>query len=366
MLNQIKDNTSKTALNSILKDLKEQGYVSSDNNLKSLKNGIKTTIKVLSLFSGVGMFDYPLHMDSDFEIIKAVELNKSACETYKFNIGDIIENKDIREFKINETEDVDLLYGGVPCRPFSNANRVNRLDNHKEIDLIDEYVRILKSNSNFKAFVIENVPQILTCNNGLYLNNLKKNLKEFDISHIVLNDYECGGHTNRKRAFIFGSKIGKVSLNFIKRTGKTVRDAIKKVTDKWFNFKDITFPSDSTKEKMSYVPQGGNWMDIPKDLWAKSYRAGKTHSNTFRRLDLNKPSIALSNFRKSNIIHPTENRTISVAEAIALSGFDDYKILGNLSERQQAIANAVPFNLGLAVKEIIKNVFINHFNKINI
>jgi len=368
LLNKISGDEVNFPLESILSTLDNELYTYSSEETESLSEGLNYTIKVLSVFSGIGMFDYPLFKDKTFEIVKAIEINKSACETYKKNIGEHIINENIRNFKIEEDNKYDLLYGGPPCKPFSNANRINsnRLDKHQDIDLLDEYIRILKSHKHFKAFVIENVPQVITSNKGKYLDNLKEKLEDFDISYIILKDNECGGYTTRKRAFIFGSKIGKVSLAYIKKLGKTVGDALKKVNEKWFNFNDITIPNRETKERMSYVPPGGNWIDIPKDKWLPSFKIGKTHSNTYKRLALDNTSITLANYRKCNLIHPTENRGISVAEALAISGFDNYKVLGSLADKQQSVSNGVPFYLGLTVKNIIKNLFLKHFKKLSI
>lgn len=362
LIDKVSGDTFNYSLNSILNTLESEEWINSSEQFESLSEGLDCTIKVLSVFSGAGLFDFPLYLDKNFKIIKAIELNKAACKTYKSNIGDIILNEDIRDFHLEDNAQYDLLFGGPPCTPYSNSNRINRLEKHKDIDLMGEYIRILKSH-NFKAFVMENVPQVLTANNGEYLRNLKEQLKDFDITHIVLQDNECGGYTTRKRAFIFGSRIGKISLAYVKKVGKTVGDALKKVTSKWFNFNDITEPSTETKERMSYVPQGGNWQDLPKNLWLPSFKVGKTHSNTYRRLALDKPSITLANYRKCNLIHPTENRGLSVAEASAISGFENYKFLGNLSDRQMQIANGVPFFLGFTVKNIIKKLFFKYFKK---
>ena len=93
---------------------------------------------------------------------------------------------------------------------------------------------------------------------------------------------------------------------------------------------------------MSCVPQGGNWKDIPNEL--NSY-GPDTHSCIMRRLEMDKPSITLSNFRKSNILNPLKNRILTVAEAAAISGLDkDFRFLGNLSEKQQMVANGVTFH----------------------
>lgn len=330
---------------------------------KNLLKGFKRTIKVLSLFSGAGFFDYPLYLDKDFEIVKAIELSSSACNNYKENLKGVdIENKDIRDFKIKKDSlNIDLVYGGCPCTPYSNANRRKRLENHKDANLLDEYLRVVKISSP-KCFVLENVPQFLSSSNRKNLEKIREQLPDYKISYSILEDSSCGGFTTRQRAFIFGSKIGNVAINFIKKKAKTVGMALKKVTSRWFNYNDYTVPSEETKERMSYIPQGRNWSILPKRLWQPSYQIGKTHSNTYRRLELNKPCCTLANFRKCNLIHPFKNRGLSIAEALALTGFDEnFKLVGSLSAKQLECANGVPFALSNTVKNIIKNHLFKYF-----
>lgn len=313
--------------------------------------------KIFSIFSGAGMLDKPFAEDKNFKIVKAIEYDKSACESYRENIGDVIEQGDVRKIKKEDIPDADILLGGTSCKVYSNANRHTRLEEHKDSDLLNHYLRIVKE-GNFETFVLENVVELVTLENGKYLELIKKELVDYNINSYILKDSECGGYTTRKRVFLIGTKIKTPTINIAKKAFKTVRDALKKVNEKWFNYKDISKSRKGTIERMKYIPQGGNWQDIPKELWQKSYKVGKTHSNTLRRLALDKPSITLANFRKCILIHPTKNRIISVAEAISLSGFEkDFKVVGSLSERQMQIANGVPYNLGLTVKNIVKKLF---------
>jgi DNA (cytosine-5)-methyltransferase 1 len=68
-----------------------------------------------------------------------------------------------------------------------------------------------------------------------------------------------------------------------------------------------------------------------------------THSNIYRRLDASKPAITISHYRKSMIIHPTQDRGISFREASRLQSFPDwFRFAGPVDERQQQLANAVP------------------------
>ncbi|MGL5329334.1 MAG: DNA cytosine methyltransferase, partial [Peptostreptococcaceae bacterium] len=136
----------------------------------------------------------------------------------------------------------------------------------------------------------------------------------------------------------------------------TVGQALEKVDSTWFNYSDITTPKQSTLDKIKHIPQGGNFKNIPEELRGKG-----VHSNSYRRLEMNKPSCTLTNFRKSQILNPIKDRIISVAEALAISGFDDkFKVLGALNSRQQQVGNGVPFNLGYAIKETIKRMFFNY------
>lgn len=89
---------------------------------------------------------------------------------------------------------------------------------------------------------------------------------------------------------------------------------------------------------------------------------GNTHSSIYRRLEEDKPSITITNVRKSNILHPTENRVLSIRECARLFGLrDSFEFVGNLSSKQQQIANGVPVQLAKAVGNVIKKA-ISMFN----
>jgi len=105
---------------------------------------------------------------------------------------------------------------------------------------------------------------------------------------------------------------------------------------------------------MSHVSPGGNWKEIPEELRTKAM--GKaTHSNTYRRLDPNKPSITLINYRKCSLIHPKLDRGLSVREGARLMDIpDNYEFVGSIPESQQALGNAIPLNLVRVVGKIMR------------
>ena len=83
-----------------------------------------------------------------------------------------------------------------------------------------------------------------------------------------------------------------------------------------------------------------------------------THSGTYKRLHMSEPSVTISNFRKSMLIHPVQDRLLSVREAARLQTFPDkFEFYGPLHSMQQQVSDAVPVNLAMAVgKAILKHM----------
>lgn len=323
----------------------------------TLRQDLKQVFTVMSLFSGAGMLDWPFYKDPAFQIKFACDYNKDACESYKRNIGSHIKHGDVREVH-GDGNPYNLIIGGPSCKPFSTSNRRKMLASHEDVDLVNEYIRITKEN-NPDIFVIENVPQFLTSNDGEYLARVMNYLgKDYQISSAVVCDSNVGGYTLRKRAIVIGSKIGNITLPDMKiHPVKTVKEALSKVSEKWFNFYDLTKSRPDTVQKMAMVRPGHNFKDIPE------YRDNMLmHSDRYYRLDPDKPSPTIVNWRKLPLIHPAENRTLTVAEASALMGFDsDFAFLGSLDSRQQQCGNGCTYSIGKLVKNTVKKALESYY-----
>ena len=88
------------------------------------------------------------------------------------------------------------------------------------------------------------------------------------------------------------------------------------------------------------------------------------HSDTYRRLAWNEPSIALPNWRKVNIMPPEGNRILSVSEAAAIMGLDKtFQFHGTLNERQQQVGNGVTQAIAHFIKALCKNVLYAFANR---
>ena len=210
-------------------------------------------------------------------------------------------------------------------------------------------------------FVIENVRQFITKECGKYLERVFTALSDdYNITYSVVNDLEVGGYSKRERMVLIGSikAIGKVVIpNVELASTKTVGDALKKVTSDWFNYSDITKASADTQAKMAQVRPGHNYKDIEsmKDL--------DRHSNVYRRLSADEPSVTITNWRKVNLMPPEGNRILSVSEAAAIMGLDkSFKFFGSINDKQQQVGNGVTQAIASFIKSIVKNALYGYAN----
>ena len=331
---------------------------------KGLKN-LKIPLQLISLFSGAGIMDIGW-VQEGFDISFALELNEEAVQTYRANHGNHIEQGDITKVDKSRFGQIGspVMIGGSPCQGFSQSNRhTNYLDNPNNL-LVKEYIDSIKANPHCLLFVLENVPKLLSAGNGKFKQEIMDELNDFEITSGILTATDFGDAQERKRAFIIGSKIGRIELpkpTHSKDQYVTVRTAFEGLDDNVPNQNDFTTPKASTIEKMKTVPEGGNWRNFPDHLKTEGMFTGKTHSSIYRRLSWDKPSITIANPRKSNITHPSENRILSVRECARLFGVkDDFVFKGKLANMQQQICNAVPVKMARAIAGEVKKAIMQY------
>jgi DNA-cytosine methyltransferase len=118
--------------------------------------------------------------------------------------------------------------------------------------------------------------------------------------------------------------------------------------------------ADYVIERYKEIPPGGNWENI-KDKMTNYADLNRTHSNIYRRLTWNDPSVTIGHYRKSMLIHPEQPRGLSLREAARLQSFPDWFLFsgtsdgrdGGLMHKQQQVANAVCPLLTKAIAEFI-------------
>lgn len=347
---------------------------------RTVSGGKKFTC--LDLFCGAGGLSLGFEQ-AGFTILGGVEWDKAAFKTHKFNFpfgkeycGDI---KDIRDDQILENfKDVDVIVGGPPCQGFSSANRHDKEEDDPRNQLFFEYLRFIRL-LNPKAFLIENVKEILTKNKGYAKNRILELTEEmgYTVSVKVLQASDYGVPQRRRRAVFVGIRkdLNKVfdfdKLETVKQE-VTVYDALRDIINpedrtsnafldyakdsKFLENHNPKFPCEKVQRRMSFVPQGGNWKNVPPELW--DTQRDNRHSSAYRRLKMDEPSITIDTGHM-NYFHPLEHRTPTVRESARLQSFpDSFIFVGTQSDQLRQVGNAVPPLMAKALATEIKSLIV--------
>ncbi|MGF9890761.1 DNA cytosine methyltransferase [Priestia megaterium] len=348
------------------------------SGVKNVLRDVAIPLEISSLFSGAGLMDYGFKK-AGFTLKFALDYDADAVSTYEHNLGDHIEEANILEYDLNDIKKSAIMILGSPCTALSNSNRSKkRLKDHPDYPLIKRSIEAIKANENCMVFCWENVPQILTVYDGEILEMIKEELCDFEISYGVLCAADFGDPQLRKRAFIIGSKIGRIELpkpTVKPENYKTVGEAFKGIDSSMPNYFDVSLPRDPlVMERRKHIPQGSNWRCLPKylktpSMLSKRTKKGKprkkpsTHSSTYRRLMSNKPAPSISNYRKTGMLPPTGLVALRVRHAARLFSVpDDFEFKGEkLSSKQQQPVNGVPICMAMGVATAILN-FVQQYN----
>lgn len=354
-------------------------------------------LKFIDLFCGCGGLSLGFEQ-AGFTSVAGIDFNASAIKTYSLNFPsskaictDILKmDKNLIKQDLNNITDIDVIVGGPPCQGFSNANKNYVEEDDPRNKLFFEFVKFVEL-ANPKVVVIENVPQIITKNNGY----AKKRITEifgrrgYTVVNDILNAADYGVPQKRLRNFFIITKGDAFDLSSIKKKGTppTVKEAIGELyhfenmdasertisdppvtdyqkylrsSDNTVPNHDIHYPAKIQQERISHVPQGGNWRDVPEELWVtnRTTRTGRKnrHSSAYKRLKEEDVSVTIdAGNQHSNYYHPIFNRIPTVREAARLQSFPDSFILtGTMTEQYLQVGNAVPPLLAKSIAEAIK------------
>jgi DNA (cytosine-5)-methyltransferase 1 len=352
-------------------------------------------LNVLDLFCGSGGISEGFKL-AGFKIVGGVDFDADSVRTFERNFpgavaicGDLLDFSEKRIKSEFGDLDVDVLVGGPPCQGFSNANRWQSESKDPRNKLFYEFLRFVKVLKP-KVVVIENVRGILTKDKGYAkarILQLVENLG-YVVSCQVLNASDYGVPQNRYRAFFVAVRIDIAESEFDfseirKKTKVTVKDAIgelykfEKTRDeiritaepssvyrKYLRSRrgvvpnhEVKYPAELTQERISHVPQGGNWVDIPIKLFPT--QRNNRHSSAFKRLNEKDCSVTIDTGNAhSNYFHPKFNRIPTVREAARLQSFsDNFEFLGTRSSQYRQVGNAVPPLLARAIAMQLKRYF---------
>lgn len=177
-------------------------------------------VKYLSLFSGIGGFEYGMDESSvDFECVGFSEVDKYAKSIYKRHFPGHRDLGDATELRTEELGDFDLLVGGFPCQAFSMAGYRRGFDDTRGT-LFFEISRILRDKKP-RYFLLENVKGLLSHDKGKTFQTILKVLSNlgYDVEWCVLNSKNFGVPQNRERIYIKGYLGGRCSGEVLSNGG---------------------------------------------------------------------------------------------------------------------------------------------------
>lgn len=410
---------------------------------------MQNKLKYIDLFAGAGGLSEGF-VRAGFSPIAHVEMNKDACDTLRTRTAFhyLKENNRVEEYhdylkgKISREEfwsripknlinsvinteissetlpfifekidselgknKVDLVIGGPPCQAYSVAGRARDPKGMTEDPrnyLYKYYVEFLKRYKP-KMFVFENVPGILSANNGVYLELIFKAVREagYELDKKVLNAKNFGVLQDRKRVIIIGwkknlkikyplfeekvqqfeilkdlfSDLPKIQngqgefgiVNYSKKTTKYlefagIRNGIS------FTTQHIARPNNQNDleiykiavEKWVNENKRLNYSELPERLIKHSNT--KSFTNRFQvvnHLGVSHTVVAHICADGHYYIHPdiTQNRSITVREAARIQSFpDDYFFEKSRTTAFKQIGNAVPVLMAEGIAKKIKEL----------
>jgi len=315
-----------------------------------------------SLFSGCGGMDLGAEMTGAVRTVWANDLDPWAVATYRRNLGSHVWLGDVRDMEFPDVP-ADILLAGPPCQDYS------WLWNHDGAktargNLFREVARFLDQRQP-KAFVLENVPGLLSANRGeawILVRHALRAPTEFlydgagpryEISAEVVDFAELGVPQHRPRLIVVGIRrdLGvrppAVPRPF-KRQLRTVRDALDEVPiASGASNHEIGYDSVDVVERLKLIAPGENYRAIPKDhpLSVKGLI-----SHVYRRLDPDRPAytVIAGGGGGTHGYHHREPRRLSNRERARLQSFPDEFVFEGGDGRsayprvRRQIGNAVP------------------------
>jgi DNA (cytosine-5)-methyltransferase 1 len=296
----------------------------------------------VDLFSGAGGMTQGL-FKAGFKPIASVEVNEIASLTYRRNFPQChhfcgeIEKFDSQKWlaEIGSPE-VHLVVGGPPCQGFSVAGKRNPHDARNR--LFREFVRVVSEIRPWYV-VMENVPGILTINNGAVRQEICEAFTNIGYPHVsvaILESAAYGVPQFRPRAIFIANQFGMANpypkAQLLPHQYKPIESAIAdlpeytpipEINHQW------TRHSPEYMERIAKVLPGGSLYEKYLDAFKRQYQG--------------LPSMTVKENHGGTHIHPYLNRVISAREMARLQTFPDTFIFeGSMKKAMWQIGNAVP------------------------
>lgn len=158
--------------------------------------------KFIDLFAGIGGIRIPFQ-EIGGDCVFTSEWDVFAQKTYRTNFGGEIAG-DITKVDVNTIPDFDILLGGFPCQPFSQAGLQKGFSDTRGT-LFFDIERIIETKRP-KAFLLENVKRLKGHDTGRTFKVIEEHLRRlnYSVASKVLRAGDFGVPQNRERIYIVG------------------------------------------------------------------------------------------------------------------------------------------------------------------
>ena len=342
----------------------------------------KKKYTVLDLFCGCGGLSLGFEM-AGFEVEMAIDNWEDALVTYRHNregvkaINADLLNLDPKEIADQYgMSDVDVIIGGPPCQGFSVAGK--RIIDDERNKLYKSFVRFVEFFQP-RAFVMENVPNILSMGEGIIRDAIIKDFSDlgYIVSYKVLMASDYGVPQNRRRAIFVGLRDR--AFSFPEKTIEepvTTYDAlsdlpewsiedgeeypvvpmsdyqkmIREGAEKLYNHQ-ASIHTPETQRIIAMVPDGGNYKCLPEEMWSLR----KVHI-AWTRMNSKRPCFTIDTGHRHHF-HYKYNRVPTVREAARIQSFPDkFVFLGSRTSQNKQVGNAVPPYMAYAIAKQLLNI----------
>ena len=343
--------------------------------------------KVIDLFAGVGGLSLGFEQKG-FDIVLANEYDASIAEAYMVNhkktkmiVGDIT-TLDLEKTFGPYKGEVSVVIGGPPCQGFSQKGQRKTIHDERNF-LFKYYVKVVNLVKP-TYFVMENVPNLLTAENGFFRKEIEDlfYFMGYSLNSGVLNASDYGVPQNRRRAVIIGKLDGNAPpLPTPLDKTVTIWDAISDLAylnsgegEEEQNYKNApqseyqkklregssvlynhvaTNHSPLALERLSMIPPNAGREVLPEEHLTKSI-----YSGTWTRMRKDEISVTITTRfdtpSSGKFTHPYLNRAITVREAARLQSFPDtFRFVGNKGSQMKQVGNAVPPLLAASIADVI-------------
>ncbi|MDF2962070.1 MAG: hphIAM [Paenibacillus sp.] len=359
---------------------------------------MKNKLNLIDLFCGCGGFSLGFEK-AGYNVLLGIDIWEDALVTFQRNHqGSKVIHKDLSQMEPQEIldflrcgkEHIDIIIGGPPCQGFSVSGK--RMIDDPRNKLYKSFVKTVEYIKP-KMFVMENVPGLVRLFDGKVKDQIIEEFEQigYNVSYKILTASDYGVPQTRKRVFFVGLNKevfedphgffefpnpthGEHSGAMPYITTKDALDDLPLLNDNEPGQDALPYPTPArnsyqklmrrnshaiynhiatvhkqqTRDIIAMVPDGGNYKDLPKELWET-----RKVNIAWTRMNSQKPCFTIDTGHNHHF-HYLADRVPTVRESARIQSFpDDFIFVGIKTSQLKQVGNAVPPVLSQVLAERI-------------